>query len=645
MLKTIGCGHGAKGGAIREAGGAPSGKTGSVRDLDDYLAFGPKAERRRRLREARRAPGSAAGVDAYLGRGRGESPRALAFWASDELGGPLGCPEHGWSRRMDATRRAWGKDSGRTYYHFVLSPDPEDHVSAEECRDVAAEWVERCFPGAEAVVSVHADNASGIMHAHIVVNAVYPEDGRKVWRSDRQVRREADAEIEILEAHGLRALPHLKDVRAAVERGERAVTTRQWSQVGPAERAIVARGGRSWVADIRHAVDECVDASGSWPEFVAAMRSRGYEVSVGRRGVVYRHPLAGSMHMMRKRGDEMGADYSEAGVRARLGVRHDAVLGAGPRTLAERVEALRTRCEEAESAQDVLRRHGVKAAARPRGQVTFEEWLAGKASRRRTRESVAGFEQALRALSTIRREGIGSRAELSRAVSEALLAARAADEAAGEVEDGAAQALEMVARAEAAERARAEIAGLPNGPWSRETRMRRNELAATIDDGEAFCRGGLAKASSWLAANGLAGASQLEQSRALAEEYGRRADALQADVEAQVARLESLVEARLVVEGGHHAQKAPVPERPVELRGAAATMMAEPFAPGAPKVATTPGMPPEERPPVEGLSYGPSPHEERRATARAVRSSEVVEAAMSTRTGDMPARTQERNLR
>jgi hypothetical protein len=146
MLKTIGQGHAesraihrAENGArleVDESGGK-TGHVGSCKNIDNYLWEGPR------------------NVDAYLERGKGHEGRPLAFRHTDELDFE---GEHGWWRVMDEERRAWGKTDGRTYYHFVVSPDPRDHVGADELADVALEWVRRCLSGTQAVVSVHDDN-------------------------------------------------------------------------------------------------------------------------------------------------------------------------------------------------------------------------------------------------------------------------------------------------------------------------------------------------------------------------------------------------------------------------------------------------------------------------------------------------------
>ncbi len=108
-----------------------------------------------------------------------------------------------WDRVMDDTRRLWGKDVGRKYYHFVISPDPEDGLTAEQVRDLAVEWARERYAGKEWVVETHDDN--GIPHAHVVVNSVDPNDGYKIQISDDDVRKDAMSLQVICKEHGCSA--------------------------------------------------------------------------------------------------------------------------------------------------------------------------------------------------------------------------------------------------------------------------------------------------------------------------------------------------------------------------------------------------------------------------------------------------------
>lgn len=115
-----------------------------------------------------------------------------------------------WAAEMDRTTAAAhlrGTVVGREY---ILSPSPEDHVLPEAMRDFALEWVGRCFPNAEAAVAVHVDNKERISlgkdpicHAHVYVNAVYLETGRKVVISNSRAREVHDIAQDMCRDRGM----------------------------------------------------------------------------------------------------------------------------------------------------------------------------------------------------------------------------------------------------------------------------------------------------------------------------------------------------------------------------------------------------------------------------------------------------------
>ena len=63
-----------------------------------------------------------------------------------------------WDEQMDATRQIFGKDKGRKYYHFVISPDPEDGLDANAVDTLAYDWVRERYSGYQWVIETHSDN-------------------------------------------------------------------------------------------------------------------------------------------------------------------------------------------------------------------------------------------------------------------------------------------------------------------------------------------------------------------------------------------------------------------------------------------------------------------------------------------------------
>jgi len=241
-----------------------------------------------------------------------------------------------WYKVMDETRRRWGKDEPpewfkermkenpklkwRNYYHYIISPDPRDRPSPETVAAVADEWCQRMFGdenGYQWIYSVHDDNGNRIMHAHVIINAVNRLDGKKVHISKRmsdELARELQA---IAAKHDLRTLPDLKERRRKLA-NERKARTEQAVRMSHAERDMRLDGRRSWVAEIRDTIDECVSKAKTYDNFISLMHARGYRVETSRRGLGFRHPDS-TGHDKKVLADKLGTAYSEEGLRERLG--------------------------------------------------------------------------------------------------------------------------------------------------------------------------------------------------------------------------------------------------------------------------------------------------------------------------------------
>lgn len=95
-----------------------------------------------------------------------------------------------WTAAMDDTRARWRNDtpwggrSCRTYKHYVLSPDPKDHVSLDALRELTVAWAREHFGDFEVAIVYHDDNVGRIPHAHVVVNNTNIVTGRRLQDPD-----------------------------------------------------------------------------------------------------------------------------------------------------------------------------------------------------------------------------------------------------------------------------------------------------------------------------------------------------------------------------------------------------------------------------------------------------------------------------
>lgn len=369
--------------------GRSDGRGRNIADLDRYLSFGDGLAASEAMEE-------------YLAFGHAAKvSRIVEFRHTDNM---LTNSPVGWSREMEDVRRLWEKTGGRQFYHWVLSPDPRDKVSPQECADIAMEWLRRRYPEGQAVVAIHDDNESGIVHAHIVLNAVYPSSGYKVQISDRDRDADFDEAQRICKEHGF---AHLDEMRTWRKDGAQR---RKASRRSRAEQEMRRRGQRSWVAEIREEIDAALAEARSWPQFMARLASAGVVVTRESEahggGLVFRHPDAPE-HGMRIRGRNLGEAYTEEALRSRLGFDWDEVMWHDGSVLAPVPRA----------AIDFAKRHDEQAARLREGAILDPNRRIVVLLSRQT--YLRNIDEDLRALATMRREGVGSLAELDAMATEA----------------------------------------------------------------------------------------------------------------------------------------------------------------------------------------------------------------------------------
>ena len=225
-------------------------------------------------------------------------------------------------RQLDDTRRLFGTDRPdihsakgrmRSFEHFIISPDPRDGVDLPTLRRLATAWAGRHFGDYEVAIYYHDDNRKGIPHAHIVVNNVNLEDGKRIapkLAAGSYRRMDRDLQ-EMARSMGLRAFDNTA-ARPREHAARPAPATVQDIARTRGEQAIVAAGGYSWKEDIRQRMRCAVKLSRSAGEFLESCRALGMEVREDRRGE-WVYALAGHP-TWQVSGKRIGFDYSRFGI-------------------------------------------------------------------------------------------------------------------------------------------------------------------------------------------------------------------------------------------------------------------------------------------------------------------------------------------
>lgn len=230
-----------------------------------------------------------------------------------------------WAASMDATRHACGNDTpyrgkpARTFKHFVMSPDPQDGLTADQVAELASAWALKHFCDFEVAIVLHDDNENRIPHAHIVVNNTNLVTERRLQTPDPlELNRSLQ---DLAEERGLRFMRD-EVVRECEEEPARKKTpaTMQKTYIRRAEKEIASEGGYSWVSDIRSRVTVAKALARNEDEFMAVLETLEVDVAQNsvrswRRDWIYSladHPT------WRIGGEKLGLSFGQEALRNRF---------------------------------------------------------------------------------------------------------------------------------------------------------------------------------------------------------------------------------------------------------------------------------------------------------------------------------------
>ena len=175
---------------------------------------------------------------------------------------------------MRQTKEQWHKLGGVQGYHLVQS-FAAGEVTPELAHRIAKELADRVLGGRyEYVIGTHLN--TGHIHSHIVWNSVSCVDGKK-YRSNyksyvTEIRAVSD---ELCRKYKLSVIDNENSKHVAKPYAE-------W---------LAEKNGQpTWRTAIRQDVDEAIQQSLTWRQFLNALEHKGYEVRMGRKYPVLRPP-------------------------------------------------------------------------------------------------------------------------------------------------------------------------------------------------------------------------------------------------------------------------------------------------------------------------------------------------------------------
>lgn len=246
-----------------------------------------------------------------------------------------GIPVKAWWRAMDSTRevagnnKQLGRSRVRTYQQYIISPDPKDNISLELLREITMEWATKHFPDYEIGVVYHNDNEQGILHSHLVINNTNLRTGKRVssYLTNRKAK-ELNIDLQqIAKAHGLSGFDNENYSRPKQEEGFSSFSyakdereprehahprTKQKAYRTKQEREILAKGGYSWLEDIRDRIDAARAVSNCESEFLRACALLDLHVETSSKGdYLFVHP---DKETRKATGSRLGSSYSKPAI-------------------------------------------------------------------------------------------------------------------------------------------------------------------------------------------------------------------------------------------------------------------------------------------------------------------------------------------
>ncbi len=170
------------------------------------------------------------------------------------------------------------KKGNNLTHHLMLGFSPSDKIDQETALQIAEEVMRRMYPNNQYVLAVHNDREH--MHCHSVINAVDFKDYKKIHSN-------------------IQSLYELREICNELCR-ERNLS-------------VIEKDSVQKKKALRKAIDEAIDKSAGFDDFIDIMKKCGYEVKISDR--LY---FKGESDTNFRRSDTMGDAYSIVGIKQRL---------------------------------------------------------------------------------------------------------------------------------------------------------------------------------------------------------------------------------------------------------------------------------------------------------------------------------------
>jgi hypothetical protein len=202
-----------------------------------------------------------------------------------------------YAEQFKETAQLYGKGTNfdeRKYYHFKLSCDRADNVSASAHHEYAESIAKRLFPNHEVVIATHTDTKT--VHSHIIVNAVNFEDGHKLHCNNQDYFKMKDISNKMGQERGFTPLIY---------------NGLSHDKVTRAEKEIIIKGGTSWKEELREVIAEAKTQTINMTDFENHLNNYGVILTRNTdKTIAFKHPQKEKAI----RGEKLGLDYTKGAI-------------------------------------------------------------------------------------------------------------------------------------------------------------------------------------------------------------------------------------------------------------------------------------------------------------------------------------------
>ena len=202
------------------------------------------------------------------------SQTSKTLWDGQQLVSGIGCQLETAFDEFLSTKLLYNKDGGAMFYHMVQSFPKGAAIDLRTAHE-AARQLAGYFEGCEVLVCTHTDREH--IHSHCIINSVNFETGKKVHMADEQIQELRIRNDQICEELGL------PKFQRDGQRQSRGMSNAEY---------YTASKGESWKFELMRVIDECMRYAGSREEFLALLRSEGYDAAWtgSRKNITYTTP-------------------------------------------------------------------------------------------------------------------------------------------------------------------------------------------------------------------------------------------------------------------------------------------------------------------------------------------------------------------